>query len=202
MRSGHRRSAMRVRDGRVQKKNNWAVDRGDYRSWTQAEIRIDRGDPGYGSRHLITVAQLREFLELLPDWDELTIGLDAIVLDSEQDAMGWCGPGVVAVCAWEADLWWDYADRSWVDEHRGVLDSLEVDCERRDDRRYDVVRWTEDQARAFQLLHVLPHELGHHHDRMTNRSKLHIARGEPFAEDYAIRVMNNVLPVYATRFDL
>jgi hypothetical protein len=37
---------------------------------------------------------------------------------------------------------------------------------------------------------------------MTNRSKFHIARGEPFAEDYAIRVMNNVLPVYATRFDL
>src|SRR3954452_17000635 len=74
MRSGHRRSAMRVRDGRVQKKNNWTVDRRDYRSWTQAEIQIDRKDPGPYSRHLITVAQLREFLELLPYWDELTIG--------------------------------------------------------------------------------------------------------------------------------
>ena len=117
MRSGHRRSAMRVRDGRVQKKNNWALDRGDYKAWTQAEIRIDRKDPGYASRHLITVAQLREFLDLLPDWDQMTIGLDAIVLDTEQDAMGWCSPGVVAVCAWEADLWWDEAYPSWVDDH-------------------------------------------------------------------------------------
>ena len=64
------------------------------------------------------------------------------------------------------------------------------------------MRWTENQARAFQLLHVLPHELGHHHDRMTNRSKLRIARGEPFAEDYAIRVMNGVFPFYTRRFDL
>jgi len=55
----------------------------------------------------ITVAQLREFLDLLPDWDQLTIGLNAIVLDAEQDAVGWCSPGVVAVCSWEADLWWD-----------------------------------------------------------------------------------------------
>ena len=196
---------MRVRDGRVQKKNNWTVDRGDYRSWTQAEIRIDRKDPGRYSRHLITVAQLREFLELLPDWDQLTIGLDAIVLDSERDeadAMGWCSPGVVAVCAWEADLWWDDVHRSWVDEHRDVLDTLEVECERPDDQRYDVIRWTENQARAFQLLHILPHELGHHHDRMTNRSKLRCARGEPYAENYAIRVMNEVLPIYSTRFDL
>src|SRR3954466_8810769 len=107
MRSGHRRSAMRVRDGRVQKKNNWTVDRDDYRSWTQAEIRIDRKDPGYTGGHLITVAQLRQFLEMLPDWDQLTSGLDSIVLDTDQgDAMGWmgwCSPGVLAVCAWEAD---------------------------------------------------------------------------------------------------
>lgn len=201
MRSGHRRSAMRVRDGRVQKKNNWAVDRGDYKAWTQAEIRIDRKDPGYASRHLINVAQLREFLDLLPDWDQMTIGLDAIVLDTEQDAMGWCSPGVVAVCAWEADLWWDQAYPSWVDDHHAILDTLDVDYERGDDGAYHV-RWTENQARAFQLLHVLPHELGHHHDRMTNRSKLHIARGEPFAEDYAIRVMNDVFPLYTRRFDL
>jgi hypothetical protein len=192
---------MRVRDGRVQKKNNWARDRGDYRAWTQAEIRIDRKDPGYGSRHLVTVAQLREFLALLPDWDQLTVGLNAIVLDGEQDAMGWCAPGAVAVCAWEADLWWEEAYRAWVDEHRAILDTLEVDYTRVDDDVY-AVRWTENQARAFQLLHILPHELGHHHDRMTNRSRRRIARGEPYAEAYAIRVMDDVFPLYARRFDI
>ena len=37
---------------------------------------------------------------------------------------------------------------------------------------------------------------------MTNRSGVGVARGEPFAEDYAIRVMNDVFPLYAGRFDV
>jgi hypothetical protein len=42
----HRRTATRVRGGRVQKKQNWAVDRGDYRVLRQDEIRLDRANPG------------------------------------------------------------------------------------------------------------------------------------------------------------
>jgi hypothetical protein len=33
------RSAMKVRNGRVLKKNSWRLDRGDYRALAQAEIR-------------------------------------------------------------------------------------------------------------------------------------------------------------------
>src|SRR3954451_817997 len=110
MRSGNRRSAMRVKDGRVQKKNNWRADASDYFARPQSEIRLDRRDPGDGHRHLITIAQLRAFLDLLPIWDEVAVGLDAIVLDGAQDAMGWCSDGVVAVCAWEHDLWWQDTD--------------------------------------------------------------------------------------------
>ena len=101
----HRRSAMRVRDGRVLKKNNWRLDPGDYRALAQDEIRLDRRRPPEGCRHLITIGQLRSFIALLPDWDEVAIGLDAIVLDSATDCDGWCGPGVVAVCAWQQELW-------------------------------------------------------------------------------------------------
>src|SRR5205823_3018589 len=72
---GNRRSAMRVKDGRVQKKNNWRLAPDDYHALAQDEIRIDRRDPAWGHRHLITVAQLREFVALLPDWDEVAIGL-------------------------------------------------------------------------------------------------------------------------------
>jgi len=50
-----------------------------------------------------------------------------------------------------------------------------------------VTTWTEGQARAFQLVHVLLHELGHHHDRMTTRSQQNAARGERLAEEYARR---------------
>src|SRR4051812_4093345 len=102
----HRRTATRVRDGRVHKKNNWRGDHADYRAYSQTEIRLDRRAPRRGSRHLITIPQLRAFVELLPAWDEVAVGLDAIVLDNDDTCMGWCQDGVVAICAWEADLWW------------------------------------------------------------------------------------------------
>ena len=211
---------MKVRDGRVQKKNNWRLDRDDYFAVPQTEIRIDRRDPAWGCRHLMTVAQLRAFLDLLPDWDEVAVGLRAIVLDSADDCMGWHDRGVVAVCAWEHELCWDLADWDWVKGHLGVLEHLGVShralsaeeafervleivgprLARKPKRRYAEVRWREAQARAFQLLHVLPHELGHHHDRMTTRSRRQPARGENYAESYAHRVMELVWPAYADAF--
>jgi hypothetical protein len=63
------------------------------------------------------------------------------------------------------------------------------------------VQWTEEQARAFQLLHILPHELGHHHDAITTRS-WRGSRGEAYAEDYALRVQAQVWPDYARHFEL
>jgi hypothetical protein len=113
----HRRTAMRVRDGRVLKKNNWRLDAGDYRALPQDEIRLDRRRPPEGSRHLITIAELRRFVGLLPDWDEVGVGLDAIVLDSATDCAGWCGPGVVAICAGPHDLW-DWWSAEMEQEHR------------------------------------------------------------------------------------
>lgn len=46
---------------------------------------------------------------------------------------------------------------------------------------------TDSQARAYQLLHIFLHELGHHHDRMTTKRQLSTSRGEPYAEAYARR---------------
>lgn len=218
-----RRSAMKVSGGRVQKKNNWRLDRDDYFAVPQAEIRIDRRDPAWGHRHLITVAQLRTFVDLLPDWDEVAVGLRAIVLDSADDCMGWHDRGVVAVCAWEQGLWWELAEMDWVREHHGVLERIGVNHRvLTDDEVFESfweglnppsnartckgqfaeIRWSEPQARAFQLLHVLPHELGHHHDRMTTRSRRQSARGEAYAERYAHRVMEVVWPAYAGTFGL
>lgn len=186
----HRRQSPKVRDGRVQKKNNWA------QTHKRDEIRLERRDPAWGGRHLITIAQLREFIGLLPMWDEVAVGLEAIILDSDDDCMGWCHLGEVAICAWEADLWWQDAIPAWLDEHRELLDRLEVEI------AGDEVRWTEAQARAFQLLHILPHELGHHHDRMTTRTRRYAARGEPYAEEYANRVLDDVWPAYISRFGI
>jgi hypothetical protein len=68
-----RKSAVRVKSGRVAKKNNWTPDAKDYYALPQREIHIERTEPGRGYRHVVTVAQLRRFLEILPDWDELAV---------------------------------------------------------------------------------------------------------------------------------
>ena len=218
MRPTHRRTAMKVKNGRVLKKNNWRLDPDNYHAVPQSEIRLDRRRPAENCRHLITLAQLRTVIELLPDWDEVAIGLDAIVLDSADDCAGWYGPGVVAVCGWEADMW-HWWDPKMEAEHRHILDLLDVErvaIGQSDEylemieefetlalpKDYVEVRWNEPQARAYQLLHILPHELGHHHDRITTRSKRRSARGEPYAEAYANRVLEQVFSSYAQLFEL
>src|SRR4051794_19977709 len=170
-RSGSR--SRRQRTGRAVggpalRQNRQRADLRDVHARTQPEIRLERYAPGPGWRHLITIRQLRRFIELLPDWDEVAVGLDAIVLDGGSPVtMGRFTPGVVAVCSWERGLWWYDADPGFVVEHRALLDALEVECLEQEQRLE--VRWTERQARAFQLCHILPHELGHHRDCMTTR---------------------------------
>jgi hypothetical protein len=95
-------------------------------------------------------------------------------------------------------LWWNDAEPRFVADHMPELQRLGVEI----DPCAGVVevRWTEAQARAFQLLHVLPHELGHHHDRITTATLARSARGEPYAEAYARRVMNEVFDTYCQLF--
>ena len=179
-----RKSAPRVIDGRVQKKNNRVRDAGDYYRRRQPELVIDRLRPGDGYRHLLTVQEVRGFLALLPDWDGLSDGLQAVVLaPGEFDVDGYHCRGVVHLCAWERGLWrespaWYYA------AHRDLFERLGVVCEPQPDGSH-LCCWTEGAARAYQLLHVLLHELGHHHDRITTRSGRRASRGEPYAEAYA-----------------
>lgn len=187
---------MKVQGGRVLRKNNWRRDRDDLWIPRADEVRIVKHPPGDGFRHLVTVPQLRAFLQRLPMWDEVARGLRGVVLDAGDDnLMGWHDNGVIGVCAWERELWWPGGVPEFVAEHRHLLDALGVERERRGE--HCEMRWTEAQARAFQLLHILPHELGHHRDRMTTRSKRQAARGEPFAERYANAVFEQLWPGYA-----
>ena len=201
VRPSSRRTATRVKRGQVQKKNNWKPDRGDYFALPQDEIRLERRHPGPGYQHVLTVPQLRKFVALLPDWSEVAVGLNAIVIDAgRSDAMGWYSEGVVGLCAWPAvSGYWEEAEKSWIDANGEMLDRLGVEVDR-DGDRYGLL-WTERQARAFVLLDVLPHELGHHHDLLTTRSR-RVSRGEPYAEGYARRVVEAIWPTYVDEFGL
>jgi len=133
---------------------------------------------------VVDTTDVETFLEILPDWDELSKGLKGIVLAYGEDGVhGWHVPGLVAICAWPRKIT-DEWDTAFYEDHRPILERLGVATER---RKHDIVfiDWDDRTARGFQLMHVFLHELGHHHDRMTTRYRHHTARGEPYAEQYA-----------------
>jgi hypothetical protein len=137
---------------------------------------------------------------LLPEWETISAGLNAIVLDSGRETyLGWHRPGVVAICAWETELEWDDCCPEFYREHKAVFAKLEIPVEQADDGAINV-RFTYETAKAFLLVHVLVHEFGHHRDRMTTRSRRDAARGEPYAEAYARRHEDEIIRRFRAEF--
>lgn len=200
MRGHIRKTSPRVIGGRAQRKNRWQRSP-SYVHAPPPELVIDRPNPGPRYRHLLRKDDIRRFIRLLPNWEELSVGLRAIVLaPGECNCDGWYHSGIVAVCAWERELWRDVERAHW-EEHRKVLDLLGVPYRSLGDG-YVRCEWTLSSARAYQLTHILLHELGHHDDRMRTRSKRRCARGEPYAENYAIRYADRIWENYLCEFGL
>jgi hypothetical protein len=161
---------------------------------------LRRSGPPKGYRHLLKRRDLERFVELVPNWDELAEGLYWVLLSRDTECQGWHTRGVVAVCAWPESLWFEDMSKRWYCEHADVLERLGVAVWKVGYRW--VAEWTEDQARAFQLLHVFLHELGHHHDRMTTWTERRAARGEPFAERFALELEEHIWDDYLRVFPL
>ena len=198
MRPIHSKTNPRVRDGKVQRKNRTALTT-HYNNTELDGTVVHRERPGVGYRHVLRKRDVECFLALLPDWSELARDLDAVILaPGEDDCLGWYGWRIAAVCAWERELAGE-CSVAFVSEHEAVLERLEVPVEKRR-RGSRWVGWTERSVRDFQLLHVLLHELGHHHDRMTTASQLRAARGEDYAESYALRHAEEIWARYGRVF--
>lgn len=111
--------------------------------------------------------------------------------------MGWHRPGIVAVCAWERELWMTTSDE-FLREDRDLLDRLGVDHEPKYGAH--LCKFTEGQARAFELLHILLHEIGHHPDRMNTRSRKKASRGGGYAEAFALEQERVIWDQYERQF--
>jgi len=200
MRHLNRRTAPKVVGGKPLRKNRTA-ETPNYRNTPQYRPVVDRQRPGPGYRHVLLKRDVERFVTILPDWDRLSEGLNAIVLAPGSPCFdGWHKPGIVAVCAWERHLLIDTA--CWYhDAHRRVFCKLGVPCEKVGSDQYRC-KFTESTVRAYQLLHVLLHELGHHHDRMSTRSKRQASRGEGYAERYALAYTDVIWQRYLEKFGL
>jgi hypothetical protein len=181
--SYNRRTATKIKDGRVQRKNRH-VPTG------KLGCIIDRESPGRGFRHVLTKNDVQEFLSIIPDRDILIEGLERIILarnDEETHCDGYYlfyhreETGGVFLHAWREDLWAEI-ETGYFESHEEIFTILGVSFDRSNGGI--MCRFTEAQARAFMLLHVLMHELGHHYDRRRQKHR-HSSRGEDYAERFA-----------------
>jgi hypothetical protein len=198
MRSGARKTAPGVRNGHVKKKNRHELTP-SYWNTFQATPVIDRERPGKGYRHLLRKEDIERFVTILPSWDTCSQGLDAIVLaKGDESRDGWYDRGVIGISAWNRTLPRVWSKRHFR-EHAAVLQSIGVPW--KDLSSGFRIDFTEMTARAFQLVHVFTHELGHHIDRMTTRRKIDGTRGEDYSEQWALRFQAVIWERYCELFD-
>lgn len=88
MRYINRKSTPRVIGGAVLRKNNQVIT-SNYWNTEQDNVIIDTQKPGKGFKHFLKKKDILKFIEIIPNWDLLSNGLDAIVI--AQGGEGWDG---------------------------------------------------------------------------------------------------------------
>ncbi|MEO7299936.1 MAG: hypothetical protein ABI042_15315 [Verrucomicrobiota bacterium] len=163
---------------------------------------VDRESPRRGFRHVLSKRDLRAFIDLIPDWDRLSQRLERIVLGSDNSYDGEYvfyhreQTSSIFLNAWQEDLWMEIASE-YFDSHKEIFQRLGVSYDKT--AKAVLCRFTEAQARAFMLLHVFMHELGHHHDRLQQKHR-DGTRGEDYAERFANSRFNQMLSDYVRIF--
>jgi hypothetical protein len=179
----NRKSAPKVKDGRVQKKNRHELTP-SYWNTRQSILQIDIEDPGKGYKHFLKKRDVVQFLGILPHWAEIADELDAILLAEGGGPDGWYQNGVIAICAWDKNMTSSF-NLDYFNDHKELFDRLGVNYEIK--KNSAICHFNESQIKAYQLLHILLHEIGHHHDRINTKSKRAPANGEKYAETYAFK---------------
>ena len=180
----YRKTTPKVKNGRVQKKNQYRLTP-NYWNTHQDVLQIDIEKPGKGYKHFLKKRDIIKFLQVLPNWEELNIELNAVILAEGGGPDGWYSRGVITICAWEKEKTTSL-DVEYFHQHKEIFDRLQVKYEIKVNNV--ICHFTEGQIVAYQLLHIFLHELGHHHDRINTKTKTDNApRGEKYAESYALK---------------
>ena len=180
----HRKTATKVKNGQVQRKNNWAQSPNMFYTY-QNDILVERERAGKEFTHLLRKQDLYDFFELIPDWGELSKGLDGVFLGrGDVDYLGCYHNFVITLTAWDRQLFWKHCSGQFVEQHLSILEGLNVAIRKLKDNCFHLA-FDARSAKAFQLIHVFMHELGHHVDRMSTKQRRFCGRGEVFAEQWA-----------------
>ena len=192
----NRRTATKVKDGRVRRKNN-------HRPTGHEGYILDRESPGRGCCHVVSKRDIQSFIEIIPDWERYSERLERIVLSPHNNSYDGAHEfyhreetGAIFLHAWQEDLWVELS-KSYFDSHQEILEALGIAPEWRED--FVSCRFTEAQARAFMLLHIFMHELGHHYDYIHQKHR-GVSKGEDYAEKFANARFYQLLTDYVRIF--
>ncbi|MDF1697573.1 MAG: hypothetical protein P1U56_17140 [Saprospiraceae bacterium] len=196
----NRKTTPKVAGGMPQRKNNHKLTP-NYWNSSQDSIQIDEEKPGKGYKHFLKKKDVLRFIKLIPNWNIVSQHLNAIVLANGQlDVDGlYFNNGVICISAWEKEQ--DVLINSeYFKAHEELFNRLGVRAAKRQNNYF--CEFTVDQIKAFQLLHILLHELGHHFDRIKTKSKRRSSRGEQFAEDFAFINEAEIWKSYQEEFNV
>jgi hypothetical protein len=170
-----RKVTPKVKNGIVQKKNR-------HQFTARLGYVIDRQSPTKGCRYVLTKQDLRDFISIIPDWHDLAVGLESIVLtscgddhDGRYEVFQHEKTGSIQIPAWEGDFWKSFT-LEYFYAHQVVFQRIGLAFDQVEDGVQ--CRFTHRQAKAFLLLHIFLHELGHHVDRMQTKQQESTVRGE------------------------
>lgn len=195
----NRKTTPKVRDGKVQRKNRHAPTR-----LNSLSVGIDPIKKGKCGRQVVSKDDVWKFIRLIPDWKRVSSDLDLIYLSSSDnflvDGYYECPQRpLVTLNCWEEDLA-TRASSEYVRLHQELFDRLGVEVRKEEGGLGVLVcQFDEDSARAFQLLHIFLHELGHHHYRIT-KGRGRDAGDEKYAESYALKTEKKIWKRYCEVF--
>jgi len=188
---------MRVKNGTVQKKNRHAKTP-NYWNTYQDDIQIDIEPPGKDFKHFLKKRDIKLFLEILPNREEIDFRFDAVVLArGNYFNDGWYRNGVIGIGAWEKSMSRKMS-KKYFEDHKTIFEKLNVKYTIKED--CVICDFTENQIKAYLLLHILLHEIGHHHDKINTKKKLNCGHGENYAENYAYKYEKVIWNKYFEHF--
>src|SRR6266404_3877792 len=126
--SYNRRTATKVKDGRVQRKNR-QIPTG------RLGYVLDRESPGRGFRHVLSKRDLQAFTDLIPEWDQLSRNLERIVLashgtaDAEYSFYHREETGAIFLHPWHEDLWVELT-KEYFEAHAEIFQGIGVNFDR------------------------------------------------------------------------
>ncbi|WP_235299718.1 hypothetical protein [Portibacter marinus] len=196
----NRKTTPKVAGGKPLRKNNHE-ETPNYWNTIQDEVQIDSEKLGKGYKHFLKRRDLLKFIEIIPNWEVYSRGLDAIVLESGKSGRDgvYYHSGVICISAWPKEMDIELNKR-YFEDHKDLFKRLGIKYLEKDD--FYFCEFTPDQIKAYQLLHILLHELGHHYDRMKTKTKHSTARGEKFAENFAFENEERMWNKYEETFNI